>query len=1365
MSKVIDFDKANNKSKSRDIRKNTEYFIGLDIGTSSVGWAVTNTKYEVIKFNGKKMWGSRLFAEASTAEDRRVHRTNRRRLQRRVDRINLLEEIFSEEMSKVDPEFFIRLKESKFHLEDKVIDEKNIIFKEKEDGDKKFYEKYPTIYHLRHALIEGCDDIDIRELYMAVHHIIKYRGHFLFKGDISDSGSSINDKIVEIIDLMSSVAGMKRLEYNDKLINEIRNIVSNRDKTINDKKKDINKVFGGNDYKAYKSIFALSVGAKVKPYDIFLEEEYKDLEDVKDILFKNTEYEEVRDTYEQAFEDRIILIDAAKSLYDMIVLLSIKPEGKGLSENKVDIYNKHHEDLEILKEVLRKDKDLYNRVLRDDKKDGTNYVNYIKKSKYGKGCSREDFYKLVKKALGELESNEKIEYILSEMELERFLSLQRLKENSVIPYQVHRDELKKILDNASSKFEFLNKESEGYSNIEKIIKLMEFRIPYYVGPLNNYHSVDNKEKQGFSWVVRKGQGRVKPWNFDQLVDKEASAEKFIENLTNKCTYLIGEDVLPKESLLYSEYCLLNELNNIMYDGKKLSLEAKNDLIEKVYKKEKRKMTKKGIKDFLKQNRYADGKGEVTGIDIDIKSDLKSYRDMVKIFGAGFNHKMAEDIIRWVTLFGESKELLLSKVKNSYGNMVDAKQLKMITKLRYKDWGKFSGKFLTEIRSDVLIDQSTGQGQSIIEAMRTRDHILMELLRNEYDFSKKVEYINREKQKNISEISHDLLDDLYCSPAVKRSLWQTICIVEEIKKIMGHEPKKIFVEVTRTNKAEKKRADSRKKRLLELYKNIQNDARSWIDEIEKTEDSKFNSKKLYLYYTQMGKCMYTGNSIDIESLFTDMYDIDHIFPRSKTKDNSFENLVLVTRKANEDKGDIYPVDSSIQNGRLSLWRSLHENKLIGDKKFERLTRNYGFTDEELSRFIARQLVETSQASKAAAEMLNMINEGSEIVYVKAENVSEFRHDNEFIKVREVNDHHHAKDAYLNIVVGNVYNEKFTKNPYNFIKDGGRKYSLNKVFDFAFSKGGKTIWDPAVSMDTVNRMMRSNNDVRVTKKVIEQKGALYDATVYKAGIAKEESYFPLKLGDERLRNVTKYGGYKSIKPAYFTIVSYDEVGSKKNKHIIRMVPIPIYVSISDNGLLDIEKYTYEYVTSRSKKSIENFKVIYNKLCKNALIEINGFKYYVGGKTDDGFYIYSGSSLILDEENNMLFGKVAKFCNADFKRGSEKFINFENNMKLYNCLIIKRDLPYYKNSKLYKLDKLRKQTTIDNFKNLSLEEQCGVLLKVLNILTNKSYINNKDLEKIKEKVSHPKTSMILSSYESFKVINQSITGLFENEIDILG
>ena len=32
-----------------------DYFVGLDIGTSSVGWAVTNKAYELLKFRSHKM--------------------------------------------------------------------------------------------------------------------------------------------------------------------------------------------------------------------------------------------------------------------------------------------------------------------------------------------------------------------------------------------------------------------------------------------------------------------------------------------------------------------------------------------------------------------------------------------------------------------------------------------------------------------------------------------------------------------------------------------------------------------------------------------------------------------------------------------------------------------------------------------------------------------------------------------------------------------------------------------------------------------------------------------------------------------------------------------------------------------------------------------------------------------------------------------------------------------------------------------------------------------------------------------------------------------------------------------------------------
>ena len=98
-----------------------KYYLGLDIGTNSVGWAVTDPSYRLERFHKKDMWGIRLFEQADTAADRRTKRTNRRRLQRRHKRIQLLQELFAEEMAKVDDTFFLRLNESKLHFEDKSV--------------------------------------------------------------------------------------------------------------------------------------------------------------------------------------------------------------------------------------------------------------------------------------------------------------------------------------------------------------------------------------------------------------------------------------------------------------------------------------------------------------------------------------------------------------------------------------------------------------------------------------------------------------------------------------------------------------------------------------------------------------------------------------------------------------------------------------------------------------------------------------------------------------------------------------------------------------------------------------------------------------------------------------------------------------------------------------------------------------------------------------------------------------------------------------------------------------------------------------------------------------------------------------------
>ena len=124
---------------------------------------------------------------------------------------------------------------------------------------------------------------------------------------------------------------------------------------------------------------------------------------------------------------------------------------------------------------------------------------------------------------------------------------------------------------------------------EKIQKIFTFRIPYYVGPLNGIRKKGEKS----NWAVRK-EGKIYPWNFDEMVDLEASAEQFIRRMTNKCTYLPSEDVLPKYSLLYSKYEVLNELNNLRLDGEKISVEQKQKIYEEVFQKS-RKVTQKKLK--------------------------------------------------------------------------------------------------------------------------------------------------------------------------------------------------------------------------------------------------------------------------------------------------------------------------------------------------------------------------------------------------------------------------------------------------------------------------------------------------------------------------------------------------------------------------------------------------------------------------------------------------------------------------------------------------------------------------------------------------------------------------------------------------
>ena len=1341
-----------------------DYYLGLDMGTGSVGWAVTDPEYHILKKNGKSLWGVRLFESASTAEERRIFRTNRRRLDRRNWRIQVLQELFSEEISKVDPGFFLRMKESKYYPEDKRDAEGKCpelpyaLFVDKNYTDKEFHKEFPTIYHLRKWLMETDTTPDVRLIYLAIHHMMKHRGHFLLSGDINQ----IQKFDHTFLNLMQNITNEElewKLEMDPEKIHSIEEILKDRDLTKSTKKSRMLKVTGAKS-PCEKAIFTLLAGGTVKLSDIFGNSDLNECERPK-ISFSDSTYDEYIDAVADILGEQYYIIESAKAVYDWSVLVDILGDSSSISSAKVKTYEKHKKDLAYLKRMVRKylSKEAYNKIFVETDAKLNNYCAYIGMTKKngrkvplaGKRCTQIEFYDFLKKnVVPYIKDTDAKTYLENEINCENFLPKQVERGNCVVPYQVHLFELKAILKNMESKLPFIQE------NQEKIIQLFEFKIPYYVGPLSG-ESTGNSDK--FSWAVRE-KGKIYPWNFSEIVDQEASAEAFIRRMTNKCTYLIGEDVLPKNSLLYSKYMVLNELNNVKLNGEKISLELKQQIYTDLFCR-LRKVTQKKLRDYLVREGKAERNVDITGIDGDFKASLTAYHDFKeKLTGAELSQQDKETIILNITLFGEDKKLLRQRLKKLFPQLTEG-QMKSICSLSYKGWGRLSKKFLEEI---TIAAPETGEIWNIITALWETNENLMQLLSEKYEFSKYIDEYN-DGLKSIK-LDYQTIKKLYVSPAVKRQIWQTLQIVKEIKKCMRKEPKRVFVEMAR-EKQESKRTESRKKQLLDLYKKCQEEERELISKLEKREDHELRRDKLYLYFTQKGRCMYSGHPIDIEKLWDDnRYDIDHIYPQSKTMDDSLDNRVLVEREENKKKEDFYPIRPEIQKERRTLWRSLLDGGFISKKKYERLTRTTEFDENELAGFIERQIVETRQATKAVAEILKRAfsDAKTEVVYVKAGTVSKFRQDFELTKVREMNDLHHAKDAYLNIVVGNAYYVKFNKNAVQYIrKNPGRTYNLQEMFKSKkrdhkvrdIEQNGEIAWRAGEkgTIITVKNVINKNN-VLVTRKAYEAKGGLFKQMILKKG----NGQVPIKGSDERLSNIEKYGGYDKAAGTYFMLVKSKD---KKGREIRTLEFVPLYLK---NQIEQSEDAALTYL--REERGLKEPEILLGKIKKDTLFEVDGFKMWLSGRTGIQLLFKGANQLILSLDDIKCLKKILKFIqrqkeNKNVKLYAVDELTDADLLHLYDTFLDKLQNTIYKKRLSTQAKTLQEKR--NRFVKLKAEEKCIVLGEILHMFQCQSVAANLKL------IGGPASAGILvmnsniTDCQNIFIINQSPTGIFEKKIDL--
>lgn len=1362
--------------------ENKNYYLGLDIGTNSVGYAVATPTYALMKHGGEPMWGAHLFEAANASAERRGYRTTRRRYDRRQFRVRLLQELFALEIGKSDPNFFIRRKESALYKEDRSCGVR--LFDGDGITDEAYHEKYPTIHHLIVELMESDEPHDIRLIYMACAWLVANRGHFLLDTPAGQTEQLLDfgkvyqefcdyfqereyslpwsDSVTPdtILDIMKQDVGVKKKEsalfaalYNGKKPGKdfLEDCPFNRE--------DIVSLLAGGTAKTAGNLFATE------------NEAYTEIKSIS--LQKNDEdFAQFCSELEEADSE---LLQSLRKLNDCAQLNRYMKNAHGdaghaaISVGKVAIYAQHKQDLKTLKYFVKKyAPKSFHTIFRNNTAD--NYAAYSRhvksmseiEARKLKFCNKDTFSKFI---LGQVkrfsvEEADEPQYrdMISRLEAGTFLPKQKDGDNRVIPQQLYRYELEEILKRAEKYCPLLSETDENQLTVaDKILSIFDFKIPYYVGPLY-------KTETNHAWIQSKS-GRILPWNFAQMVDLDASEEAFIRQMTNKCTYLPEEDVLPVQSLLYEKYMVLNELNNLKVNGVKIPVAVKQEIYREVFQKNAR-VTVKSIAEELKNRGHCTRQDEISGLDTTIKSTLKSYHIFRRMLDA---HILTEDdverIIQRATLC-EEKSRLRKWLEKEFPALPQ-EDIAYILKQKFKEFGRLSAKFLTGIYGSRTGDD-TGEVFTIMDALWETNCNLMQLLSEEYTFMAQVQAAQAESyDANLT--LNERLDRMYISNAVKRPIIRALEIVSDVAKANGGAPAKIFLEMERGAKPEEKnnRTKSRKAQILECYERINTqDSRRLTEELEKMgamADNRLQSERLFLYYLQLGKSVYTGEPIDLSRISDGTYNRDHIYPRNHVKDDSvWNNLVLVESEINGRKQDEFPLSAEIRNKMTPFWQMLKNAGLMSDEKFRRLTRNHPFTSEEKMGFINRQLVETRQSTKVLKQLLEQRFPETEIVCVKAGLVSEYRQEFNLPKSRSVNDLHHAKDAYLNIVVGNVYHERFTKKW--FMPDSAYNVQLKKIFDKPEFHGQSCYWNGMADVARVHKTMQKNA-VHLTRYTFGRKGQLFA----RQPVKKAENYIPRKAD----LPTEKYGGYNKPTAVFYALARFEV---KKN-HEVMFVPINL---MDVNRFLQSAQGAKECVQAEIRKitgkAPQNMELLFGgkPILINTVISLDNAKVTLACKKSGGTQI--GVSplmpLAVGERWEAYIKAMEAFQNKQKLQSEivldERFdhISPQSNLALYDLLTRKMgQWPFSKqpNNQTQILVKGR-----EKFESASTEEQVSCLMNLLILFnggsggTNLALIGggpNSGVTRLSASVSNWK-----KSYSDVRIVHQSPSGLYESRSENL-
>ena len=408
----------------------------------------------------------------------------------------------------------------------------------------------------------------------------------------------------------------------------------------------------------------------------------------------------------------------------------------------------------------------------------------------------------------------------------------------------------------------------------------------------------------------------------------------------------------------------------------------------------------------------------------------------------------------------------------------------------------------------------------------------------------------------------------------------------------------------------------------------------------------------------------------------------------------------------------------------------------------------------------------------------------MITLKSKLVSDFRKDFQFYKVREINNYHHAHDAYLNAVVGTALIKKYPKLESEFVYGDYKVYDVRKMIakseqeigkatakyffysnimnffktEITLANGeirkrplietngetGEIVWDKGRDFATVRKVL-SMPQVNIVKKTEVQTG----------GFSKE-SILPKRNSDKLIArkkdwDPKKYGGFDSPTVAYSVLVvaKVEKGKSKKLKSVKELLGITIMERSS------FEKNPIDFLEAKGYKEVKKDLII--KLPKYSLFELeNGRKRMLASAGE----LQKGNELALPSKyvNFLYLASHYEKLKGSPEDNEQKQLFVEQH-KHYLDEIIEQISEFSKRVILADANLDKVLSAYNKHRDKPIREQAENIIHLFTLTNLGAPAAFKYFDTTIDRKRYTSTKEVLDA----TLIHQSITGLYETRIDL--